>query len=164
MLQFARCKQLLLGKLVVVLRVLLRKQFDNLVYNLVGCEVGDPDVVVAKPGKRDAACESQVVPVALGLAHTLTGCRTSLLGESSLCPLFYFLVLLRSSVELSDPNKVERIGSQTSFYFKVERGVRDERRVQVDFQDPRLKLGVNQDVEAEHFETVVSVELMLPHG
>ncbi len=133
MLQFASCKQLLLSKLVVVVRVLLSKQFDHLVHDFVGSEVGDPDVVVAKPRERDAACESQVVPVALGLAHTLPGCRASLLGESCLCPLFNFFVLLYSSVESSDANKVERISNQISFYLKVERGVRDERRVQVDF-------------------------------
>lgn len=56
---------------------------------------------------------------------------------------------------LSDAQDLERVLDHSLLHSVVERTVSLERRSLVDLEQPRLRVGVDQDVEAEHFKAHV---------
>ena len=67
-------------------------------------------------------------------------------------------------IEPLDAHDIESITNQIGFDRHVEWGVASHRGTQIDFEEPRLEIGIDQDIEAENLKAVGPMSLILLHG
>ena len=75
-----------------------------------------------------------------------------------------FVQGLLLSVESFDADKIESVGHEVRLDRHVQWGVTGHRRTQVDLQEPRLEIRVDQDIKPHDLEAIGSMGPILLHG
>ena len=112
--------------------------------------------------QRYRASHRRIITVEFGLSDPLS----RVLGPSksgSLTPEFQLISRLFAPIEPSKADEVERVRQQIRFNLHIQGRISRQRWTQINFQNPRLEIRVDQDIEAEHFKTVQAEHVVLPH-